>query len=65
MISSYKSHTEHLQWANVCRLCVCNYCFYLQNSFQGALKVSAPLAGPAQTPSGSFVFGECDSEFPR
>lgn len=28
-----------------------------KNSFQGALKVSAPLAGPAQTPSGSFVFG--------
>ncbi len=43
----------------------CNYYFYLQNSFQGALKVSAQLAGPAQTPPGSFVFGECDSSVPN
>ncbi|XP_016415030.1 nuclear pore complex protein Nup214-like [Sinocyclocheilus rhinocerous] len=28
-----------------------------KNSFQGALKVPAPLAGPAQTTSASFVFG--------
>ncbi|XP_052411630.1 nuclear pore complex protein Nup214 isoform X3 [Carassius gibelio] len=28
-----------------------------KNSFQGALNVSAPLAGPAQTTAGSFVFG--------
>ncbi|XP_073696657.1 nuclear pore complex protein Nup214 isoform X2 [Garra rufa] len=28
-----------------------------KNSFQGVLKVPAPLAGPAQTTSSSFVFG--------